>query len=516
MTAQMTRRRSRPWLRGFFAEISAQRVGAALEWLGIAVNIVLFLGVLGVGDRGTECIGGACFLAFVASLRALSARLGDPLLALFWIWSLLFVEFPCACIAAMPREFPVDYGLAVELPVPGPSSIGWALTHLACCYLAVIASAAVFPARTRLSWPSIRPLWAIVVSIAMLVVGVLYDRFRTVLPGLERPLIRTAFEVMKIISYDSAIVTFWIAVFATWTPGTTSRSSSRLAAYAAACIGFVVIHTYNSSKGAILLLVFLAVGIPLSLALRCPQARIIVPRGRMLVLGAILSLPIFGFAEALRTERKLGSSNSPDAVSGIVDRLVSGELAESAALRLSVPFLRYLAIFDRFGAFDSGDRDSSTSYANYTARSLVNLVAPGTPFPDAYAPSSMVLDDLLVGIPLEGPDRDNLRAQLNSQPTTVFGFSFAVIGWWTPIAVLLASLVLRGVFVLGGFMGACFCAVLLQGALSCYGLDAAIQVSIAFSATIGTLLFLSRDSRIIRPGAASWSRSRSEWAFDDP
>jgi hypothetical protein len=104
----------------------------------------------------------------------------------------------------------------------------------------------------------------------------------------------------------------------------------------------------------------------------------------------------------------------------------------------------------------------------------------------------MVLDDLLSGSPLEGPQQDDLRDRRNSQPTTAFGFLFAIFGWWAPMITLFAALAIRIIFVAGGFVSACFSAALVQGALSCYGMDATVQASIAFAATIAVLLLVSR------------------------
>ena len=501
MTDQPIHQQRPTWLGALFVSVPAEHLRAVLERLGIVVDFLLVVGVLVIGDRSAASIAGACFLAFAAVLRAFAGRLRDPLLSLFWLWSLLFIEFPCTCVAAMPSRFPVDHGLEVELSAPDPAAIAWALAQLSCCYLAVTAAAVVLPTRPSAPWPRIRPRPAIVVSLAMLGIGILYDRFRSVLPGLEYPAVRSAFEVIKTVSYDSAIVTFWVAAFATWTPGSATRSNSRMLAFAVACAAFLAVHTYNSSKGAILVLVFLAVGVPLALAIRCPGALMIVPRRRTLVVVAITALPIFGFAESLRAERKLGREGAADAAPGIVERLSSGKLIESAAIRLSVSYLRYLAIFDRFCMLEPGDRDGPRRNAAYTGRSLVNLLAPGTPFPDTYAPSSMVIDDLLSGSPLEGPQRDDLRGRRNSQPTTAFGFLFVIFGWWAPVITLLATLALRIIFVSGGFVSACLSAALIQGALSCYGMDAAVQTSIAFAATIGVLMLMSRIAPAGRHGS---------------
>jgi len=477
---------------GLFRRVPAEQMRLSLMRLCIMVDIVLALVVLGIGDRGEACIAAAAFLGFVAVLRASTRGLRDPLLALFWLSSAVFIEIPSACFGALPARFTVDHGLAVELARPSDPSVCEALLHLACCYVAVIIAAIVIMPAKRTGWPILSVRRASVATLVMLVVSVLYDRYFVV--PFEHPTVRSVFEILKIVCYDAAMVTFWIAAFATAGPGDQSRAQAQGWAFAGACGGFLVLHTFNGSKGAILVLVFLALGMPLALALFKPGSLLVVPRPRLLVAIAIVALPLFALAEELRTVRNYGVEFTAEPIALLNERMTSGELAETAAIRLSAPYLRYQAVYDRFREGNGLAGEASREYAGYSLKSLVNLFAPGSPFPDAYAPSSMVLEQLLTGSPLEAPDRDSLKQALNTQPTSAFGFFFITLGWWAPIACLVSMLILRAIASLG-LLSAVFAVSMLQCGLSSYGMEVAVLVSVSFTMTFAMLLWFARAAR---------------------
>lgn len=479
-------------LGALLVERPAEQIRRRLMLLGAGLDFALALLVLVVGDGGLGSIAAVGFLLFAALLRIATLESKNPLLAFFWIFSLVYMEFPCACFGAFPNRFPVDLGLAIELPKPPPVAVLEALLHLAVCYGAVILGLTAVGCRWSGDWPPIQSRRVAVVAASMLVVSVVYDRFSEFVPGLDDPTVRSLMELLKIASSDTALVVFLIACFATRWGDFKGNARSRLMVFAAVSCGFIALHVYNSSKGAILIAAFLVIALPLAMALPTRGARIVVPRVSAIVLAGVVMLPLFAFAERLRIDRKYDSEYAAEVSEPMVERLMSGELVELAASRVSVSYLRYLAVYDSFRARSKADSNRADEYAGYCARSLTNLLLPGTPFPAQHAPSSMMLEPLLVSAPLAVVERDSLRVTQNSQPTTLFGFLFILIGWWTPVAVFLFSLLTCKAFGVAGPASAAFAGYLLLGALASYGMEVALQVAVSAGLTFTMLIVLGR------------------------
>jgi len=159
--------------------------------------------------------------------------------------------------------------------------------------------------------------------------------------------------------------------------------------------------------------------------------------------------------------------------------------------RVSTGYLRYLAIVSHFQDGNAGKDNRSAEYLVHSAKSFINLLLPGTPFPKEFAPSSALLEPLLGNSEFKELDRDSYRAQLNSQPTTIFGFGFIVFSWATPVALATVAMLLDRLAA-NGLLGAATAIPLAYFGMQCYGLDAAIQVSLSFTATFMLLVIAGR------------------------
>lgn len=506
----VARRGPTAWLGGMIEMLPAELVRRRLLVLGVVSDIILALLVIVAGDGGWVGAASSGFLLLAAALRIATIGCTSPLLALFWLWSMVYIEIPCALFGSLPDRFPVDHGLSIQLPKPSTAAVLEALAHLACCYCASILGLKANFRRWSGDWPVIRPGRVTLVAALMLAVSVVYDRFRDAVPGLEVPAVQSILEFMKIVGSDTAIVAFFITYFTTSRGGCSEGSQSRLVVFALVSCGFVGLHTFNGSKGAIAVALFLVFGLPLAFALVKRGACIIVPSVRGILLAGVFALPLFAVAEQLRVDRKYGSEFSAEATEPVVIRLVSGELAETAALRVSVSYLRYLAVVASFrdGGQDASDR--ADHYIKYCGRSFVNLMLPGTPYPDQYSPSSMVLEPLLVGEPLfSGVEQELLRERLNTQPTTLFGFLYIVLGWWSPLAVFVLCLGIGRAFSASGPVLAAFSSMLLLGALGSYGMEVAVQLAISFGLTFAAMIWCAKESTVRRKSARRSSDIRT-------
>jgi len=467
----------------------SQQVGIGLDLTCIALMVLL-------GNLSSILLASAAFLGLVAAMRVISLRSNSPLLFLFFICSAVFIEIPCAFFGGASHLFPVDQGLAIELPPPTAAAVWAALTHLTLCYVAIVVACSMHHRSTAFRITPPRTAVALTLTALLFACSVVYDFHQQFGIDLNAPSVRRISEVLKFVSYDVSIAAFWIVIFATWRHGNSRsfRQRAWIATFAAG--GFIGVYALTGSKGAILIGVLILVVVSGSFGLAIRPARLVVPRARLFVMAGLLSIPLFGLVQSMREERKY--ENSPQFTSdasGISDQLLSGELLQSVVSRVSAGYLRYVAIVSHFQDGNSGKDNRSAEYLIYSAKSFMNLLLPGTPFPKEYAPSSALLEPLLGNSEFKELDRDSYRTQLNSQPTTIFGFGFIVLGWATPVALAAIALLLDRLAA-NGLLGASTAIPLAYFGMQCYGLDAAMQVSLSFTATF-MLLVIAGRGRVI-------------------
>jgi hypothetical protein len=117
---------------------------------------------------------------------------------------------------------------------------------------------------------------------------------------------------------------------------------------------------------------------------------------------------------------------------------------DAASLLVDEIFYRLSAGgFDRcmllFTAFSSSlvPEYGTQQFLPYLLKNLVNLLLPGTPFTEAYAPSSQLFWQVMNSRPLDGDVSANyLLASINSQAYTIFGVMTVIGGWLAPLLLV--------------------------------------------------------------------------------
>ena len=150
-------------------------------------------------------------------------------------------------------------------------------------------------------------------------------------------------------------------------------------------------------------------------------------------------------------------------------------LFKKIILRLSQGGIdRYILIFKSFIG-SSYDYSLVQSFLVYIAKNTVNLTFPGTPFPEAYAPSGQhfyqVINHNFIGWNF-GKDPYLLTSNLNTSTYTVIGESIIFFGIFAPIALFILSFSYVRLYY-------CFTSLLIKGilaltylqVLSSYGID---------------------------------------------
>jgi hypothetical protein len=477
-------------------------LGVAADTLGVLSIFIMFEGQL----LQVACVG---FLIVVAGLRLVFVRSRDPFAVLFFIWSLIFVEVPVAIFGTAPSTLQVDAGLAISLPRPSDESCAVSLIQLVACYLAVLFAIAVVRLDTKTRWllEGRRVRGVAALAVLSFVISVGYD---FVLPSQlsEMPRVaRIVVELLKIIFFDTAVVVFLFMLLLQPVRPRGREASATAIVWLALAVVFVLLYSFTGSKGAIFTIGMAAVIFPLALGETIGRPWTLSPRIPLVLAALVVSVILFSHVNSLRQLRK-GDLEAPvaETLSATLERPL--ELADTAELitqRISIPLYRYLAICDRFRSMQPGDNERTMYYFTYTSKSLFNLLLPGTPFEDCYAPSSSLLEPLLEGnrvYEFARQDRSEYLRFLNSQPSTIFGLMTLAMGWFAPIGVFLGTAVARWLFRAREPIVWFTSLFAFNAALSCYGLEAALQLAISAGLTFALFCLVGRLGVAARPATS--------------
>ncbi len=260
-------------------------------------------------------------------------------------------------------------------------------------------------------------------------------------------------------------------------------------------ITFIALNFIAGSKGAILVVFILFMLLPLSTFREYPHALVSFLSMKFFMMFIFLAPILFYFASIQRAT--LGAGIAPDLstlLAGIFefDSSVFYDTVEHIIYRLSWGGIdRFLLIFQSF-SIDSFDVNTEREFVNYLAKNTLNLILPGTPFPEAYAPSSQlfpqVIEKNLVGGEIE---KSALIISLNTQPYTLFGVFIIIFGFAAPVFLYLFTFAYVFVF---NKVGNVFIKITMLyfffGALSSYGIEVVFGNSVHLLVSISLMYFL--------------------------
>ncbi len=481
---------------------TCQEAYASWSRLCIWICVALLAVMVAESSDTLACWSGIAFNAAVLGMRLGWRRSQDPFVLVFLAFSLIYVEVPVAFMSmAWPEYFP-STGLSFDLPTPPESTIGYALAFLLTFYVgfAVAVRAISLPVHSAWNLPPGATLARVLpVALALLAFSYAYDNYLSASLTLSSP--GVLIEVAKFLSYDAAIVFLLFVVLMAAPPR--GASTGRIGVmYMGIAGAFFALHTVNSSKGALLVLLFLAFVLPLAVLVRIRHARMILPRTWVLGTLATAAPLVFIGAQVFRHMRRAAAMEGKElgfseafarlSVDGGILQDGGSELFAVIGDRLSTAFNRYIVLYEQFDPFSHSAALEALNFPTYLVKSFVNLHVPGTPYPEAYFPSSMMVERIVQQQELLSGDLVSLQTSLNSQPFSIFGLSLLLAGVWAPILFAGMVMLLRVVLRRWGFYASVWSLVLLNGLLSCYGAEAAFQTSVSFCATIAVALFVAR------------------------
>ena len=487
----------KPFKSLFIQSISCDTVFRNYYRASNAFTIVMLGAIICFSSLSIVFVSAFVFNLLVLGIRKLFQKSRDPFVLLFLTFSLIFIEFPTAIMAiCYPLYFPSS-GLSFEWAAPAESTIAYALGFLFTFYLCFFTAVLIVSVRSidtsavpRFSeMPKILP-----VAILMLVFSFTYDNYLTSFftgfsPGVW-------IEILKFLGYDIAI--FFMLFLIVNLPDAnfyTGNSARREISYGALCILFIGIHSYNGSKGAILLLFFIAFIYPLAVLGQRVGQKIYVPNLYFVFFGIIVSPIFFFIASAIRNIRKVRRDENVqlDFIDAFrtttsIDNLSSDQatlLFKIVSDRISAPFNRYILIFENYDLVKYSE--TVKAFPTYIFHSFLNLHLPGTPFPDAYNSSSMQLESILLKTSLISSPPGEFNASRNNQPFSIFGLAILLVGFFGPLLFFIFVLLLRWICARTDFLICLFCLMFFNSALNCYGVEASFQVSLSIIATFWAL-----------------------------
>lgn len=487
----------------FFQIRSCESTHHAWSRLCLAISagmLVVMLLLLKDNAATWACAG---FNLAVLGMRYAARKSTDPYVLIFLAFSLLFIEVPIAFIAVRWPDYLPSTGLSFDLTPPSARTAAGALGFLLLFYAAFFVAVRLVPlARHATTYLPRRVTLAQVLPPAalMLAFSFAYDNMLSASLTLARP--GVLIEVLKFLCYDAAIFFFLFLVLVSDRRTTEGRLGRVGMFYYGLAAAFFLMHTVNSSKGAILVLWTLAFVFPLAIATQIRGARMIVPRLWVLIGVAACTPLVFIGAQVFRHIRRAAAMEGvqlsiTDAfarlhVDGGVLQDGGAELFLTIGDRLSSVFNRYMVLYTSFDPFEDWGAMDSSEFPTYLGKSFLNLHLPGTPYPEAYFPSSMMFERLVQGKELLSGDLVSLQTSLNSQPYSGFGVLLLVAGLLAPIAFMVLIIALRLLHRAGGFYAAVLSIMLFYGFLSCYGAEAVFQVALSVPCTIALLVLLTR------------------------
>jgi len=261
----------------------------------------------------------------------------------------------------------------------------------------------------------------------------------------------------------------------------------------------------GSSQAAIIPVTTLLFIYPISLFNQYKGISLLIPSNSVIITFFCLS-PVFFYIIFLQ-RLDFHSGNEISEIGSYISRLsVSSfyDILEAIMYRLSAgAFEQYILIFKSFTS--SFDFYFSAYFVEYLSKSFVNLAWPGTPYFEAFSPSSNFLPNALSHNSFESDvsNTSELIRSFNTQPYTIFGLSLILFGFFlAPVVVYIFYYL---VIILYNYLNYDFMKLAIlyffMGSLSSYGFEVVVANSahlfISMIVMYYLVIFLSKYKQII-------------------
>lgn len=259
--------------------------------------------------------------------------------------------------------------------------------------------------------------------------------------------------------------------------------------------GFSFLLFMAGSKAAILVVFTLFFLYPLCFFVEYAHSKIQFPTLKNLMILGGLAGPLFFFALIQRTNLVSGiAPNFTTLLTGIAEADVSVilDIIDQIFYRFSWGGLdRFLLIVQSF-IIEIPNPDRSIEFVVYLVKNTANLLLPGTPFQEAYAPSSQLFSQVIENSLLNGNvEKVQLLRSLNTQPYTLFGIFIVIFGRLAPIFLFVFVSVFVTIYnKIRNVMIKLLMLYFFSAALSSYGIDSCLGGSANFYVSLFLMCLL--------------------------
>ncbi len=242
---------------------------------------------------------------------------------------------------------------------------------------------------------------------------------------------------------------------------------------------FLSFNLFGASKASIIIIFTFFFLTPL--ALYYPINKTIYwPSKFLYIVGIIISIPLFYLSMIQRELGVAGSMPTFKQLYSIV-LIISGgnnevSLFDPILYRLTVNLTNFIAIFHEFTGKYS--LSYSLHMSNYTFNSLLNVILPGTPYPNNYVLTSQLLPAVLDKNELYSSlGKGELLKQANTQPYNIFGFFYLVFGSYLTLVLsfLFGFCFAKLYFMISNHIYKVFFLFSFGILYHCYGFESAVQ-----------------------------------------
>ena len=400
--------------------------------------------ISGAGVSSTLC--GLMYIAIVSLLSLNKIFRKNPLALVFCFFTFLYLNIPSAFILLEGSDYIFGNGLAFT---PFKQSAYQQSLPLAFLYLSVLWIViwfGIISAGTKVMkinqnyFSSIKLIYIYLLgSIVLVVTFIDGQAFANVrLQGVEK-----VNSLLAFVFFDHAylIMAGLILLFKLSEPRYIKNPIKITTLVFIMFVAFTSLSFIGGSKGAILVTSTLFILLPFFISRVYSHAQITFPSIKFIAFLLFLAMPLFYFALIQRIN--LATDIEPNLDTLLLgvsefDMDVASDIVKQILYRLSWGGLdRFILILQSF-VIDTYDIDTAREFVNYLTKNTLNLLLPGTPFLESYAPSSQlflqVIQKNLIGVELSSSE---LILSFNTQPYTAFGIFVIIFGFAAPIFLYL-------------------------------------------------------------------------------
>lgn len=427
-----------------FVSCDSQKLRNIFFWCYRIAGLLAFLLVaasLFFGDSPLTSLAAVTFISVVTLLSFCNGFKGNPFSISFCVFTFLFLEAPLVFLIISEKDYMIGQSVG---PLPF-SQIEYSdnyylgILYLLVCWVS-IWMALSFSRFKKIDFPiyftqkNNFPLLALglVTAVITLDDSIKFISKKTI--GEEK-----YFSIIPTLFSDQAYLLLAGALLLLKNSVVNSNVNRNNFYLSLIFIIFVYINFSAGSKAAPLTVFIMLVLCPFGILCQIEGARAVSMKFRYILLALIISPILFLMSNVARLSYATDVNPGMTYLFNVVSEFSGDELFTgfgSIAYRLAWGgFDQYLLIFHSF-IVNSYDIDTAMNLAQYILKGFINLILPGVPFMEAYAPSSQIFYLVIAKTDLiSNYDQISLVSSLNTQPYSLFGFFIIFFGIFAPLAL---------------------------------------------------------------------------------